>query len=1417
MSGNPPVYYLSQALELHDTSSELETSLHIQTSERDWLRDLFLPSHDARQALDIPMSVDKLFLVAQGSPPADLAGTFLVSGPSGHSVFLCTPAFGLERFATRQLASSKLLERLKVSGQRDELLRFVPLGIRTAIRHAASPSLVAEPIHGVVLSERRQSIENYLDYTRTVLNNELLKLPTLKTLLNQLLENRLGKRFGQVSLSALRVISHVAPPADNQAAPLPSRPLSTRSLSEALLEHYRRGSWPEDQTREFVAPGYSASAADTLDWENALANIANHLDSHLKDPVKAFWEGTCDDGVPRRELFIDALGTRFRAELLQQEQDWNTLAPENFYWLSGLYPRDAARLNLITHYTLGIETDQRSSVLGNTFVVRNDRESPPGFFLYGAGRLQAFENEASLRAWVKVQVQDPGRNAGLHDGLALREAADLQGSTIARINLTATVSSAFEALFQTIIAKQLDNLEYILARYRASDGALALATAFESALDIRALLDPRLTTLASQGRWSHRLDLVPSENAQAALSPHALTPTLETVRYQLKTLGELKSTLTEGLKKRPTLRAFATSELSRELLLAHRVTPSPDTLYINHYASSLPVLGDTELQPERSQNLVEHFLERLTRQAGALPPATNTGLFSTDAEGNWSRIANLDITSLNTVIDRTLVDFSARYLRRQRAVYGELSEPLREAVTCGLRREAQFKELRGDLGRSDLELLDHLLDSQQRSSRGGLRGFIPDAFALTLRADASAMPIPLHNCFLLTERGGLSTEHSGAALLWTPAQGAEAFHSVHDAEVELQRRLHDPVERLSLLENIARGERPPKLAVAPNRNPHRRAYPALGFALIEDALRGDRQHSLIDKVLADLTHALTAPYSGENLHRHLQACLDAHLTIALLEKALQAAESTALHLALPPWLAGTTEHRQFALASLLDRYRQQAATIGDYHQDIPDIRDNARTRIISLLSRDFPATRLDPDKIRISLKRQDVTTSESLTDFALRHFDDIDQSLLIVRSLDGPFPQDLTANHLRTLVKEAAIGGHFANLLDAFLSGGREALTRRRPAFARHCYWQGLMHAFTQVIDNSLSAVAHGFIKHLLAMPDGLAREPLNGRRIDLRPLELISTTHAIPEPVAGFYMIGPPPDEPGPHILFSPQGTLPVFKEYADKATFIDDLKTSGELQRRILERLAHDKRDHYAQHVFAAQRAIMQISDNPVRGNLFHRLYQDTSALLKDMLGQQNVQDQGTVWSNVLSWLKGGLYQGQSQLLGRLRLPLLIWQTLTRLKDAADKGWQGRWSEAIEEFVVSLAQLAVARKGARGLEVASLTPTNGAAVVESPFPTPPWADSQLTPGQKSAILDHEAREVTLQDMTLDPATGLYRDATSQRVFVAVGGRVFEVQGDLRRWRIVKDQALGPWLKQGADKRWSFDLEGHCIEGSRP
>ena len=55
--------------------------------------------------------------------------------------------------------------------------------------------------------------------------------------------------------------------------------------------------------------------------------------------------------------------------------------------------------------------------------------------------------------------------------------------------------SIFNTLFEAIISKQLQNMEYALQVFRHSDGNVDIHALFDKALDIRSMLSERLLTL----------------------------------------------------------------------------------------------------------------------------------------------------------------------------------------------------------------------------------------------------------------------------------------------------------------------------------------------------------------------------------------------------------------------------------------------------------------------------------------------------------------------------------------------------------------------------------------------------------------------------------------------------------------------------------------------------------------------------------------------------------------------------------------------------------------------------------------------------------------------------------------------------------------------------------------------------------
>lgn len=195
-----------------------------------------------------------------------------------------------------------------------------------------------------------------------------------------------------------------------------------------------------------------------------------------------------------------------------------------------------------------------------------------------------------------------------------------------------------------------------------------------------------------------------------------------------------------------------------------------------------------------------------------------------DARGRWSTrpmltgnplpsrvladTAAAEVRKFASIMPTIAADFAAQPLTvtaLQRTYLLGIAAKLAHALSVGINGEARLRVLNGTLSRHQQALVDTVFnpDHPDRSRRKALNGFRPDAWSLTLQLAGQSDMLPLANCVLLTERGGLDTQHSGRAILWTPALGLEVFRSIEHARQVLNQRLLDPQKRLVLLENLS--------------------------------------------------------------------------------------------------------------------------------------------------------------------------------------------------------------------------------------------------------------------------------------------------------------------------------------------------------------------------------------------------------------------------------------------------------------------------------------------------------------------------------------------------------------------------------------------------------------------------------------
>lgn len=836
--------------------SERERARGFTVKDLDWLKHLLFASHADRSKQTDPMQVDRFLLHTPGSnTPVILAGAFMMGPtPEEKKVFLYTPYSGLEKFENAGELITELTGRLDTPATRIDLLRFLSIAQRAALKPGDKFTLTTSLIEGDVFEDQASTIRLYQSQNAQAMLAELLKLPTLTAMLNATLESALRKHFPGLDQSQTRMNSFIEevavdPPGDSVPAGLW---VDSAPLSEALLKFYQQQAWPLGRTREFFNPKRphdpadpERAAKDKQLWEKAVKEIAGSLTLLLSFHLETFWNTEVTPGQSRLALFAKAISDKSRMDLLFKRQE-KIITAQQSQELSALYlpdstlrkkhkdPLHVEKVRIWEHYPHYVE-------LASTLMISNSSA-----YLYTQSEgLQILESYSDLRKALQDMAKAAGHEDELYASLTMEERHRFIGFNHPQISGTPLLGAVFTEIVEDIAGKQLQNMEYALGVYRRSEGAVDIDALLDHALDVRAMLDNRLLILDASGRWSTRPVATDKQRPSTVQAEKAkrLEQTFKTVEDALATTIEIH----------PTLRGLATAALANTLKIQKLDDLLPTDVYINRYPDS--ARQREERQPTESHNLVDYFIERLTQQAEPVPDSSGYGIYGERVAGSSSKLANLSVATVNVIIQTALTYFKEHDLSDiPRNSLEEMKPRLAHAMSVGIRGEAELRILNKTLHADDLAIIHAVLnpDSPDRRRRQGFNGFRPDAYALTLERTGLRELIPLANCLLLTERGGIDPEHSGRAILWTPALGLEVFSSVTSVRAELTRRLLRSDERLALLENLKERQFHQKYSLGP-------------FRLIERDVPQDRQQSYIDHYLAARAQTLALKLPAKQL------------------------------------------------------------------------------------------------------------------------------------------------------------------------------------------------------------------------------------------------------------------------------------------------------------------------------------------------------------------------------------------------------------------------------------------------------------------------------------------------------------------------------------------------------------------------
>jgi len=1277
-----------------------EKTLNFSLADLKWLKNVYLATEVARTTQKEPMYVYLLSLNTPGKPDIPLAGAFAMGRPEDGEVTLYTPWKGLIKFADMDDLKSKLKEWLASDADKQELLRFLSIEQRNTLAATATPDFSTTEIAGAVFQDQQTRLEHNQALNISTMMGELLKMPTLQSMLDDTLKNALHKPFPGLDQRQTRLKSFV-----RTASPFSEgefhHTIAERPLSDALLHFYLTNQWPAGDSRVFAHPGHGVSKdADNLAWESAVKEIAQSFTPHLHSQLDVFWNTPMSNGLSRRAFFSEGLRDTFHLKLLLQRQD-GTLTTQEYLQLMKVSraPKDAALRVEKVRVTAPFK---HYAELTSALII--GAADTLGFLYTPSRGIEATDTLSAVKKIVLQMLKSEGHEDTLLNFMSLDERSTFLALAPDEclIEGRPITEPVFEEVIASILDKQRDNLSHALSRYRESEGTLSPHALIDNALDVRGLLDARLLARDAAGRWSTRVD--------QRWSAQPVTVRAESAKEALVRLESVEQALDQLLDKHP-----------------------------------------------------------------AIPPGLRT---LTQAQS----LVSSSVTNLQSSFTHTL--------------------------STALRTELKLRTVTRTLGATEQAIIKTVLDSPIHLQRAALNGFLPEVFSLALQPGDLADPLKLASCFVLTERGGLDPKHSGKSVLWTPAAGFEAFESLSRLRTALDHRLKDRTLRLTLLENLGRSERLPgrSYTLAPLQRTH-------GHFL--DHLQKPYVH--LDQTC--LTRALATPLPTAPL-TDLLNLVALRQPLTGLRRATDIALSLTTQQKLPTWLANASIKDLVLHGELLQQYLDNVKNDEDYLTGLRSLQRTAHAELEKQLKAD--TFDIDPDKVQIQLSARPTSPPrvQTLTDFALTPFKELDQARFKLESLDSTvIPQEMDERYIKDLIRNLKTGEQQQKILSEALAD-TPANANRRKRFYRQLPWQLMHYAHTEKLQERLSETGFDLIRQIMDMPDAIARAAVDGAHAIIRPLEFLGVNPAQAIKVAGVYLIGSATDNTAPQILVAPHSPRHGIREYENEAQLLTELKTRGPLFDWILTNLPETDRTRLENRMSITQNRATRatsvssgnhasevtLASNAIKGHLFSQLFNDNAALLGRLLGCQSDDKKATEWATIKHVLGEDLHQAFSYFMGKLTYPITVWRSYRDFKQSAEDLQTHQWGPAISAFISGIAQLATLRQSLENQTSVPSTPQ--ALVPAAPARGFNWHDVDITAAERTQASRHEAVDVNLGSLTPDSSLGLYTHPTTRKQYAPVEGKVYPVAKRGTRWRIAATQIRGPVLRQNVAKQWVLDRE---------
>jgi hypothetical protein len=1231
--------------------AELGRTHGLSSKDFDWLAHIELATQALRSEQVPPMLAQRILLNTDESPAEPLVGSFILGAtPNDRGEILYTPYEGIKKHYSRADLVEQLEKRLNSSGDAERLLAFLPISRRKCLLDSAAIRVTFETISGDVFDDQQALIRQAQRVNAEAMLVELQQLPSLNALLEQVMDGLLGNAFPGLQHRLTRVSFYLNPDNDQTR-----HWLDSMSLNDAVLMYYRNQCWPAGQLHEFSNPAMTPRSGDEALWENAVLSASRKLAALLFAQLEAYWQAPCADGSTRRDFFAQALDDQARAELLLKRET-NIIGAAQFVTLHQMIEPLPSASRLPTIETVRMWEYQANYVeLAGSLMISHDHA-----YLYTPTQgLQVLKDYLDLKETLLRKFRSVGHEDELYGLLNLEERNRFIGYDRPQVTGEIVSGEIFKVLFELIITKQRQNIDYALQVFRHSDGAVDIHALADKALDIRTMLHEQLLNFDADERWSTRPALFGREQPSWVLA--------DKTRLAIKSFADVKA----------------------------------------------PIVVEFAAQP--------------------LTPATS-----------------------------------------QRNYLEQMKPRLAHALFVGICGEARMRVIYGTLQKAQRAIVDTVFDADQptRSNRRPLNGFRPDAWSLTVNCSGETKPLPLDQCVLLTERGGLDTEHSGRVILWTPAWGLEAFDDILRARQALNFRLLDSVQRLPLLENLR-----------PSQQLLHRRYSLGSLQLIEGNVLETCMQSAIDHYLARCEQLRVRLKDSARLTKALSLLSKAPLETNL-QRAADVAQAIRQQQLLPAWLGMAPLAEQQLHFELLEQWRNSVTDDKDYLHGIPSLSNYVEATLKTLLDAQFPGSHLEPQRIEIKPSLALAGPAQSLPEFALNHINIAQGTGFSVASKTSrALPPGLDQSVVKKMLASLKIPGAYAKTVTDAL-----AQDVRKQRFLRQLPWQLLQHAHALKLQQRLSDKAFNLVTQVLDMPDGKARATVEGAHATISPLSLIKTPRAIPVEIPGMYVIGA---NDSLRVLYAPYDEE-VFREFATDSDLIAALNTPGSLQNQLIRRAPENQQAslHGLLHSSIGEVSEMTLAMSPLTGNILHHLYDDNTSLLPHLLASQLKSTAQSDWEAAKKLFSGGIKLISTILPGKLAYLSFLWRSYKDFKESAEDLQDHHWNRALHAFIAGALQMV--SMGRLSIEASA----ESTAVPEESVPAAPHLDRiKPTAPSRTELHPFESNAVALKDLSHQLDTGTYFNTTDKRTYAAVAGKVYRVEKPGPVWQLLNEQTHGPSL----------------------